>query len=116
MQCYTYMYMSHAVLYTHVYTCHMQCYTYMYMSHAVLYTHVYTCHMQCYTLMCIHVTCSAIHSVYHILVPSTKMLARPQINASSPNISILLLSLLGPTDVGNMQHPDLFQKFFNQPY
>ncbi len=34
-----------------------------------------------------------------ILVPSTKALARPQINASSPNIAILLLSLLGPTDM-----------------
>ncbi len=34
-----------------------------------------------------------------ILVPSTKVLARPQNNASSPNIAILLLSLLGPTDM-----------------
>ncbi len=41
----------------------------------------------------------------HILAPSTKMLARPQNNALSPNIAILLLSLLGPTDVRNMQHP-----------
>ncbi len=40
-----------------------------------------------------------------ILVPSTKALARPQINALSPNIAILWVSLLGPTNVSNMQHP-----------
>ncbi len=42
-----------------------------------------------------------------ILVPSMKALARPHINASSPNTAILLLSLLGP-NVSNMQHPQIY--------
>ncbi len=45
----------------------------------------------------------ALTNQFHSLIRCPVLLACPQINASSPNIAILLLSLLGPT---NMQHPE----------